>query len=249
MKTWSIAFLASSLMAFPALAAASEKACQQTVEDDGGKSVAVLKAEIVSIAKANTTRTDNLVDVANRLRPLVAQLVSATPAKTASETLAKLEGTWHGLWSNLSYGPFAPDLAKTYQVVTTAGHYYNLSNQSGPNGPLVNALRGAYAPIPEGFAIRFTRNGFFSGTLDGRDGDDLFNLAAEIESGAQPLVSPPGSGFAVGKTGTLTTPYVDDDLRIVGGHGDPVFDDNGRVLAAGQYDLLFVLERQLLPIK
>ena len=211
--------------------------------------IAKLKSQIRAISLANQTRTDNLPAVAAQLRPLVNRLVAIAPTQTAAERFDLLIGPWYNLWSNLGYGGFTPDLKRIFQVVTRNGHYYNLSQSPTPIpliGNAVSALRGAYAPIPEGFAIRFTRNGFFGGTLVGRTGADLVKLAADIESGARPIIPLPGP---IGITGRLTTIYVDQDLRIVGGDQTPVFDDNGKVTVPGQYDLLFVLDRQVGPVQ
>jgi hypothetical protein len=214
--------------------------------------VARIKARIRAIAIANTTRTDNLPEVRAQLLPLVERLSALTPRLTEAEKLSRSVGPWHNLWSNLSYGSFAPDLQRVYQVVTNTGHYWNLSQAPGsfPGiGPVFNALRGAYAPIPTGLAIRFTRDGLVPGTLVGRTGAGLVMLASDIERGATPLAPLPGGGVAPLRiTGTLTTAYVDNDLRIIGGDSAPRFDDNGVVQVPGQYDLLFVLERQVGPI-
>jgi len=220
--------------------------------------VARLKQRIRTIALANMERTDNLDAVAAQLTPLVRTLVSLAPAQTPDEQLALLDGPWHNLWSNLGYGPFPPDLTRIYQVVTSEGHYYNLSQATfGPPGSptTINALRGAYAPVPGGFAIRFTSNGFLSGSLSGRTGSGLLALASGIESGTTSLApfpggqsspgGPSGSRGPIGITGKLTTLYVDDDFRISGGEQTPVFDDKGVVSVPGQFDLLFVLDRQV----
>lgn len=133
---------------------------------------------------------------------------------------------------------------------------------------MVNALRGAYVPVPAAsaiwppfgrpvgaYAIRFTRNGFFAGNLDGLTSNEIAKIAARVESGAQPLQSPPPPPPPpapasqacptppVGITGVLTTLYVDEALRIAGGSQTPAFDDDGNVCVPGQVGLLFVLER------
>ena len=210
--------------------------------------VARLKERIRAISLANQTRTDNLPAVAAQLRPLVNRLVALVP-QTQQEKQDLVIGTWYNLWSNLGYGPSAPDLRRIFQVVTSQGYYFNLSQSPAPLlliGTAVFALRGAYAPIPEGFAIRFTRNGFFGGTLVGRTGAELFTLATDIERGARPLIPLPGP---IGISGRLTNIYVDQDLRIAGGDQTPVFDDKGRVSVPGQFDLLFVLDRQVGPVQ
>lgn len=228
---------------------ADEQAAFRGDEAARQRRVAQLKAQIRAISLANQIRTDNLPAVSTQLRPLINRLVALTPPKSPAQTLDLLVGPWYNLWANLGYGAFAPDLKRIFQVVTREGHYYNLSQSPAPIpliGYTVNALRGAYAPIPEGFAIRFTRNGVYGGTLVGKSGADLVALAAAIESGARPVLPVPGP---IGITGRLTTIYVDQDLRIVGGDQTPVFDDNGKVSVPGQTDLLFILDRQVGPVR
>ncbi len=215
--------------------------------------IARLKAAIRAVASANTTRTDNLSEVQRQLEPLIARLVAIAPRVGEAEKLARSVGPWRNLWSNLAYNGFPPDLTRVFQVVTDAGHYWNLSQAPAPVpgvGAAIGALRGAYAPIPAGLAIRFTTDGVVSGTLVGRTGADLVALADGIEATTVPLIPLPGGGVAPLRiTGTLTTAYVDADLRIIGGDSAPRFDDNGVVEIPGQYGLRFVLDRQVGPIQ
>jgi hypothetical protein len=219
------------------LTAANEQALSSS-------SVSFLKQRILSIARANTTRTDNLAAVKAQLRPYVRALVKLTPDLSEEEKLARSEGAWRNVWTDLRF-QLPLDLARLYQVVTTVGHYWNLSvvNEGG-GATSVNALRGAYAPIPEGLAIRFTTSGTVNDTLVGKSSAELIQLAADIESGAEPLVRPPGPPFP-SITGKLITRYIDAELRILGGENAPLFDDDGNVFVPGQYDELFVLERQV----
>lgn len=201
--------------------------------------VAFLKQRILQIARANTTRTDNIAEVKAQLRPYVRALVLLTPPISEAEKLARSEGAWHSLWTDLRFDrPL--DRTRIYQVVTTVGHYWNLSLSEIGGVTRLNALRGAYAPIPEGLAIRFTTSGLVDDTVIGKDGAGLVQLAADIESGVESL-SVPGPFPPV--TGKLLTYYIDADLRILGGENAPLFDDDGNVYIPGQYDELFVLER------
>jgi hypothetical protein len=205
------------------------------------KIIDLLKKRIVQISKANQTRLDNIAAVESELKPLVSLLVRIAPKRTNAETAALLEGPWYSLWTNQSFGRSGINLSRIFQVVTTKGHYYNISEASIPNGPtIVGALRGAYAQLPDGFAIRFTKNGFVPGVLVGKTSADIAKLAADFESGATPINPVPGP---IGVTGKLTTLYVDDSIRIAGGDQTPVFDDNGVVSVPGVYNLLFVQER------
>jgi hypothetical protein len=144
-----------------------------------------LKNRILEIATANIDRQDNLAAVQHELEPLVDRLIASVPRQGEQERLRRSEGAWRGIWTNLDYGNFVPDLRRIFQVVTLRGHYWNLSQLPAlapGSGPAFNALRGAYASTPEAptpgtLAIRFTRVGFGSGTLVGRTGAGLVELA------------------------------------------------------------------------
>lgn len=207
-----------------------------------------LKAEIRAIASANTTRTDNFDEVRDALRPLVDELVALSPPRDPDKQLKQLAAVWRNVWSNLPVGsPQAPvDLRQVFQVVTDEGYYYNLAEISINGRVGYSALRGAYEQTPEGFAIRFTRNGVNFGPLEG----NLRKLADDIESGAVPILpfgNNPPPGGPIGITGLLTAEYVDEDLRISGGLQDPYFDANGNLLVPGRSNLLFILDRQATP--
>jgi PAP_fibrillin len=200
-----------------------------------------LKAKIIGIAKANQTRTDNLAAVEAELRPLISLLVRIAPPRTDAESAALLVGPWYSLWTDQSFGPQPPNLSRIFQVISSSGHYYNLSETVIPGmPPVIGALRGAYAQIPGAFAIRFTKNGFTPGVLAGKSSAEVAALAASIEAGTTPLIQVPGP---IGIGGRLGTVYVDETLRISSGDQTPVFDDNGVVSVPGQFGLLFVLER------
>jgi hypothetical protein len=198
------------------------------------------KQQIREIARANQTRTDNLAQVTAELRPFIDLLVRVAPPRSQAETLQLLQAPWYSLWTNQEFRGNTPDLARIFQVVRQ-GHYYNLSDSPGPGGAsVIGALRGAYAPVPGSLAIRFTRNAFLPGSLAGKTSAEVATLAANIESGATPVIQIPGP---IGITGQLGALYVDDTLRIASGTQTPVFDDNGVVTVPGELGLLFVLER------
>lgn len=218
-----------------------------------GRRIARLKARIRAIAEANIDRRDNLAAVKAQLQPLVAQLVALAPRLSEQEKLALSVGAWRNLWNDLGYGEFQPDLRRVHQIVTPRGHYWNLSQAPAPLpgvGPAISAIRGAYAIVPPGLAIRFTRDGVVPGTLVGRDAAGLVSLAADIERGAIPLTPLPGGGVGPLRiSGTLRTVYADSELRIIDGDVAPVFDDDGVVSVPGQYGRLFVLVRLAGPVR
>jgi hypothetical protein len=53
--------------------------------------VELLKQRILAIARANTTRTDNLAEVKAQLRPYVRALVALAPPISEAEKLARSE--------------------------------------------------------------------------------------------------------------------------------------------------------------
>jgi hypothetical protein len=202
--------------------------------------IAFAKTRIREISRANQTRTDNLAQVNEQLRPYIDLLVRVAPTRSQSETLQLLLGPWYSLWTNQEFRGNTPNLARIFQVVRQ-GHYYNLSDSPGPGGAtVINALRGAYAPIPDSLAIRFTSNAVLPGSLVGKTSAEVATLAAAIESGATTVIPIPGP---IGITGQLGVLYIDETLRIANGFQPPVFDDNGTITVPGQFGLIFVLER------
>ncbi|MFO0677975.1 MAG: PAP/fibrillin family protein [Polyangiaceae bacterium] len=231
--------------------------CAQAVDESTGDTSAALsdaaridalKCRIRSIATANTTRSDNVADVEAELSPLVAELAALEPARTETETVDKLEGVWRSLWNNLRFDPPNVDVdeTRTYQVVTKDGYYYNLSNSTSFGFlKTVGVLRGAYASDGNGgFDIEFTANGFRLGELRG----DLFALAQGIEARTVPVLYLPGRvpNGPVGVRASLTTIYVDDDLRIAGGWQVAIGAPSGGPPARANF--LAVFDRQTSPL-
>lgn len=202
--------------------------------------IAFAKHRIREISRANQTRTDNVAQVTAELQPYIDLLVRAAPRLSQEQTLQRLQGPWYSLWTNQPFRGATPNLARTFQVVFQ-GHYYNLFDSPAPQGgTVIGALRGAYAPVPDAVAIRFTRNAFVPGSLAGKTGAEAAALAAGIENRSIPSIQIPGP---IGITGVLGTVYVDSTLRISTGFQPPIFDDNGNVTIPGDFGLLFVLER------
>jgi len=203
------------------------------------------KTRIRQISRANQTRTDNRARVTAQLHPYIELLVRVAPERSQAETLQLLLGPWYSLWTNQEFSG-GPNLARIFQVVRE-GHYYNLSDSPGPGGiAVINALRGAYAPMPDALAIRFTSNAMLRGSLVGKTGAEVAALADSIEFGATAVIPVPGP---IGITGQLGVLYIDEDLRIANGRQTPVFDDNGNVTVPGEIGLLYVLERLEGPLR
>lgn len=218
---------------------------------DVAQRIAELKQHIAAISLANQTREDNFAEVSDELWPYVEELTALAPERTDEETLAYLVGSWWQLWSNLEdMGPgfIKMNRAEIYQVVSPYNYYYNFG-ESKVAGlfKTTGVLRGAYALGELGassFDIEFTNVGFLLGGL--RPNPELISLAHDIEAGDQEMGSF-GSGQApkgpVGITGTLTTLYVDDEIRIAGGSQDTFVDDESGEIVEGREQLLFVLVR------
>lgn len=179
---------------------------------------AALKREILELAQTAAAKQKyaNEADpaVRARLNELVSRLVAASPSMTIREKLAKSVGSWKDVWSDL---PFTRALrSDVYQVVFPSGFYYNVSKyEDGRGGFYTSFLRGRYEVRAQDFAIVFTKavkqDGFPS------DGADLYRMAMRAELGLYDANVDPENTPGLGLEGVLTTAYVDEELRIVGG--------------------------------
>jgi hypothetical protein len=177
--------------------------------------VAHLKSQIITLATANQTRRDNIVEVRAELQPLVDELLSITPERAESEKAAQVAGGWYSLWSDYRFGPFV-DYAQVYQVVDLDGFYYNISRNVAPFGTTTNYLRGAFVDAGSFLRIEFTRSISVNDWLTA--GQDLVELSAAVESGA--IDGPDDPRGPIGVEGNLQNAYVDSELRIVVGRSD-----------------------------
>ncbi len=171
-----------------------------------------LKQSILSIASANTSRTDNYPEVRNQLQPLVNELLALAPDLLEAEKLPQVVGGWRNLWSDMPFGP-GVDPTQVYQAVSSAGYYYNISRVVTNQGDFTGFLRGAYSDQGCFLNIEFTANSiradFFAA------GTHLLALAEAFEAQTIPATSIPGP---IGVKGVLVNAYVDRDLRIVTGN-------------------------------
>jgi hypothetical protein len=185
-----------------------------------------LKQSIRSIASANTSRTDNFLEVRNQLQPLVNELLALAPDRLEAEKLPQVVGAWRNLWSDMPFGE-GVDPTQVYQAVSSAGYYYNISRIVTAQGEFTGFLRGAYSDQGSYLDIEFTANSispdFFA------PGTQLLPLAEAFEAQTIPGTSIPGP---IGVKGVLINAYVDQDLRIVTGNSVSGTDLN-----------LFILER------
>ena len=172
-----------------------------------------LQIEIFEIAQANTFRTDNLDSVHTQLQPLVDELVKLTPARTETEKLSEVVGSWRNVWTDLKFDP-STDLTQIYQVVFADGYYYNISRERAAEGDRTSFLRGAFFDNTDFLNIQFTREFTIQGWLP--QGTNLVKIGADAESGSLGGVDVADSR-AVGITGQLYNSYVNGDFRIVQG--------------------------------
>jgi hypothetical protein len=185
-----------------------------------------LKQSIRGIAAANTSRTDNYLEVRHKLQPLVNELLALAPDRLEADKLPQVVGGWRNLWSDMPFGQ-GVDPTQVYQAVSSAGYYYNISRIVTAQGDFTGFLRGTYSDQGRFLAVEFTANSirpeFFA------PGTQLLPLAEAFEAQTIPATSIPGP---IGVKGVLINAYVDQDLRIVTGNS-----------ASGTPMNLFILER------
>jgi hypothetical protein len=219
--------------------------CASPEADIAGQNAALanriveLKEEIVRIASANTTRTDNIDEVRAQLDPLVDELEQYFIANRPDDEPELLEGAWKSLWyddPDIDSGEtfLAIDRKNVYQVVFD-NFYYNVTNNKlrifGFRPTVVHSfLKGNFTltnlpdetnvgePRLNVVDLEFDDNVVRFGEIP-RD-KDLVELVKKVESGASKTLLVPGPK---GITGQLWNVYLDDELRISAG----VQDDNG----------------------
>ena len=180
--------------------------------------IAELKTKILQIARSASQKLkrQNEFDPLTRkaLDPLVEELVSITPKRTAKEQLIASIGAWRNLWSDLPQT--AAIASNIYQVIFPDGYYYNISEyETKPGRVYTSYLRGVYKIRKSDFQIMFTkavRDDGFPG-----QGADLYRLAMKAELGVFDSKTDSENSRGLNLPGTLTTLFVDKDIRVVGG--------------------------------
>lgn len=219
MKSWKRVIISIGLfLSTAALAGAGQP--------DPASRLEQLKQSIRSIASANTSRTDNYLEVRHQLQPLVNELLALAPDRLEAEKLPQVVGGWRNLWSDMPFGQ-GVDPNQVYQAVSSAGYYYNISRVVTAQGDFTGFLRGAYSDQGSYLAIEFTANSIRSDFF--APGTQLLPLAEAFEAQTIPATSIPGP---IGVKGVLINAYVDQDLRIVTGNSE-----------SGPAMSLFILER------
>jgi hypothetical protein len=233
MKSLVLALAAAATLSPAAASANQQAACDQA-------QIAELKEQILSIARANNGRRDNLPEVRAQLDPLVAQLASTRAPVTAEQDLPVTVGAWKEIWSDdVEPEPpgFVLDRDTVYQIVTPFGYFYNVAERVSPQGQRATGLlRGQYSSMDEYLGIEFTAVGVRFAPL----GDAvLYDLALGFENGTEPYLVPPGDNAPpVGARGRIRNLYIDQEIRIA----------TGRNLADGRDDL-YVLVRTERPFR
>ncbi len=182
--------------------------------------------QIIDIAKANTGKVDQAEETEEEIQPLIDALLEITPERSEAEKSSQVAGAWRNLWSNTAFGP-GTNYDQVYQIVSTEGYYYNVSETKLGRLSFTSFLRGEYVDEGTQLGIRFTSNAIRYGFYPA--GTALVTLTTDFEKGDIPSINVPGP---IGVTGDLANVYVDDKLRIVVGAQD------------GQEDRdIFILER------
>ncbi|WP_413294601.1 PAP/fibrillin family protein [Bdellovibrio sp. HCB185ZH] len=197
--------------------------------------VAELKQQILEIshaAQGEYDGDDNSADVRAQLDPLVAELVSLVPARTETEKLPQVVGSWQQVWADGPGGgiPGAGALANAvFQVVFPDGYYWNVAKNKIAGVEAMGFLRGKFAIDTDKLNIEFTKSvGSPNWVAAGRES---YLLAMRAEVGSYDKIPTPGP---IGKKGFLANTYVDEDIRICTG--------GGADFGTGTY--LYVLERK-----
>lgn len=192
--------------------------------------IANLKAQVLAIARANTVKTHNLVEVRVRLEPLVAQLAKHFAVHRPDDELALLRGTWKSVWYDnadiTDRGPAKLQRDRIFQVVE-AGFYYNAADYRIFGRTVSTFLRGDYEVEKrptrstrgqQGLNVvrlKFGENRMRLGALPADTGVGELTLAVADRT----LKSIPTPG-PKGVSGRLWNLYLDYGLRISVGYSD-----------------------------
>ncbi len=203
--------------------------------------LAHVRQQVIDIARANTTRDDNIPKIRAQLDPLIDQLEAWFITNRPANEVALTQQPWKSIWyddptidefSNGSFGGFQLRLNrdKVYQVVQD-GYYLNISESTLlVNGRAVNIqtyLKGAYTLLnPSGAGnsgqpflnvvdLEFVFNGIRFGPLP--NNLDLVRLTKAANFRVLPVQRVPGP---IGITGKLWNLYIDEELRISAGFED-----------------------------
>ena len=178
--------------------------------------ILLLKKQIKTIAKKATSQLERQneykVETRKKLDPLIKRLIEISPKKTIHEKLKLSLGGWKNLWSDL---PMTDAFADQIYQVVFPGYYYNIAKNTINNKTVTTLLRGEFELRENDFSILFTKsvykNSFPTKSID------LYRLAMETEIGVYDKNINIAGSRGLGRPGILTTPYIDEDLRIVGG--------------------------------
>ncbi len=195
-----------------------------------------VKQQIIDIATANTTNTENIPTIRAELEPLIAQLEAWFIENRPENEVALTQVPWKNLWYDdpdisfgFTFGPFSVNQPRDriFQVVEN-GYYYNVSEFVltifESEIILQNYLKGAYTVVdPAGpttngqarrnvIALTFVFNGAFFGPVP--KVIPLSLLVRAVDAQKLPVIPIPGPN---GVTGRLWNRYVDADLRISAG--------------------------------
>lgn len=212
--------------------------------DAVGRSVEVIKADILAMARSFAGQGDPDFSRQRALDVLVNELLAAAPPQLpASERLDLLKGPWRQVWGKYDYTGdergIDPklDLDNIYQVVFADGYYYNAVPYKGRRGDYIAMLRGEYSFVegyPEMIRGKFTE---FPANRGLPEGMEIWELPALAEADELPdgaAIVPSFIVWLFFDAGYLREVYTDEDMRINYG-GDSLTDRSD--------EYLYILER------
>ncbi len=184
-------------------------------------SVQIKKQEILDLAKANTTNTENLKEVREQLDELVQELTENKSAVTEEQWSLYSPGSWRQVWSdeadNSPAGSPARNLDKIFQFVTEQGRAVNFGERLLPDDQAITFALEAVGQV-SGNVQTTTILKAFSRPRGLQKGELLSEMSADILSGdLQDFQVIELGEFPKGPINAqsgLTILYLDEDLKV-----------------------------------
>jgi len=184
-------------------------------------SIQVKKQEILDLAKANTTNTENHKEVRQQLDQLVEELTENKSTVTEEQWALYSPGSWRQIWSdeadNSPAGSPARNLDKIFQFVTEQGRAVNFGERLLPDNQTITFALEAVGQVT-GNVQTTTILKAFSRPQGMQKGELLSVLSADILSGKlQDFQEIELGEFPKGPINAqsgLTILYLDEDLKV-----------------------------------
>lgn len=185
------------------------------------QSVSDIKQQILALAKANTSITNNLPLVRAQLDALKFQLVCKSQPVTENTWVQYSPGSWRQIWSdeadNSPAGSPQRDLEKIFQIVIVEGRAVNFGVRTLPNGQRLTFALEAKGSVVGNVQATEIVSGFVRND-DLKSGETLKVLADDIFSATFATFTPVQLGVfpkgPIGAKSDLTLDYIDDQLKI-----------------------------------